>query len=210
MGAAPVSGMFLSDDFNGTADADLTTGTTETPVAGTWTEHPSSTGAVVFSTAGTAIRSSTVPAYYTADVDPADADYSVTAVFKSLTAVNNSAITRIAGRFNTATVDGYAFGFTGNGNGAGKGIWRLAVYNAGTPTTLGSSSEVTLVAGTSYTLVLTMSGSTISATVGGVHITGSPFTDSSVSAAGRAGVVFVSVAGGGATGTHIESIQADN
>jgi hypothetical protein len=197
--ALPVSaaGVFMYASFTATAGTALTSYTGE--IGGTWTVQsgasPSSPSAI--SATGTLFSASTA-GIYQASGTPASANYYVEAdfVFKSTIAGDSVALAaRMAPSANT---------FVWGGWSQTSGGWRIFKTVAGTQTQLGSTYSDTFTGGFKR-VRLTVNSTTYSLSVDGVEVIS--VTDSSITAAGKAGVR-ASASQSSATGIHIDNLVA--
>ena len=124
--------------------------------------------------------------------NPTSADYTVGETFT----LANPTIDRCAlfGRALTGANTNYTLDYNADGISLYSQVAGAAVLLAGEAFTWNN--------GETHTLTLSMVGTTISAKVDGVDISGSPLTNSAVTAIGHGGSRIFSVAGGGATGTN--------
>jgi len=190
-----------SDTFTGSSGTLLTAHTGE--LAATWTRQAGAADATI-SDANRMYRSGTgYSADYTS-LSPTSADYSVEAdvVVKS----NMSGETvGVIGRLNTATNTYYAATWE-----QADTSWNLAKYANGTISYLTYVSFLpSLTVGQSYHLKLEMVGTTLNLYVGGTLVLTT--TDSSLTTAGRAGVITgadsFSSAQSNTTGLHLDNFQ---
>ena len=186
---------FLTDTFTDTAGADLTTHTADS--GATWSKASGATGSFVFTAANKVRTPAAASAVYLASVTPPSADYKVEA---DLTPVTITASHNV----------GVALRLSGSGSGycvryiGASAAWRLDRLSSGSGTAL-ATVPVTLVAGQTYRVRVTASGSTITAHVDGVQI--ASVTDGTHTAAGLAGML----GNGAATDTvgwHVDNLEA--
>lgn len=170
---ASSSPVFVEDRMSGygsyTGDA-LTDHVGE--VGATWAAHPSAAGEWSWFDER---YYPTTPGIVTASGAPSSADYIVSCRYRYL---SNTGAVGIAGRIQSGAATCY-YAYHNSGQ------WVLAKLSAGTPTTINTSSQ-TLTAGNDYLVELSMVGSAISLAINGVTATSG--TDSSITAAGSAGV----------------------
>ena len=186
--------IFVNDTFTGTDDTVVTSHTGET--GATWTFAPgnSATGANEPKIKSNALRGASANnSICYASGDPSSADYTVSGVF-AFPGTDRPAIWGVAGRMSTSANTGYfAIGFAGE--------IRLYKYVAGSLTQIGSGDLLTAAADT-YTLTLDMAGTTIAVRIQrssdsqwlasgntwqSEQVNCISETDSSISAAGKAG-----------------------
>lgn len=187
---------FASDTFAGTGGTELSaysaawSKVSGTPSLQIETERvrPSAAGAV----------------YYVHSGEPASADYKVSAVIRKFTTAQSSP--GVTGRGSTSA-DTFYYARHLEGTSA----WQLYKAVAGVFTQLGGNAVATLAAGVDYLFELRMVGSTIS-----LHLEGSDsplisVTDTSITAAGKAGMRFnASAAPADSTGQHLDNFSADD
>ena len=187
---------FATDTFTEASDLTLASHTPE--VGGTIVSHPdaSYTSTATIDAATDRIFPNGTAAYYYS-ASPPSADYYVQADFfaAAITSVNAA----ICGRMDTTANTMYIIRLN---NGTS---WELRKIVAGTATTIGSSTNQLPTNGTSKTVKLIMSGTSISVLVNGV--TEISVTDSAISAAGKAGVRFAGAASS-TTGFHLDNFSA--
>ncbi|MCF1452309.1 GDSL-type esterase/lipase family protein [Agrobacterium vitis] len=133
-------------------------------------------------------------------VTPPSANYYVEAVFY-LASILTSDNVSISARCDSGGANTYYWA----GWSQASGVWRLFKTVAGTATSLGTSA-VTLTAGSSYTVRLTVNGSTISMAVNGTTLIS--VTDSSITTAGSPGIRMASVTQSATTGMQLDSLIA--
>lgn len=201
---------FVNDTFTDTNATNITSHTGET--GATWTKHSYATNTnhpqINASNALVTTESNVRENYYASGV-PATADYTVTLDY-AMTANTTEEIFGPMGRLSTSASTGYLFVFY---RGGAQFLMQSLV--AGTATTIGTSVNHALAAGT-YRMTLDMSGSTIAGRVqrtsdsnwltsagawqaGQVNCIST--TDTAVTAAGKAGVYQLCIIGGGARPT---------
>jgi len=202
-GASP--GSFLLDTFTDASNTEITSHTGET--GATWTLQsgysPASPSKIdasgrLYSVANGAYRASGVPS---------SADYYVEATLFKITSLTNDYIGVLARAQPTANTF-----YMARWNQPSS-RWELYKVLAGTGTLLGSQAG-TFTVGQSKILRLTVNGSDLQVAVDGVTVIGgasSPIADSSITAAGAAGVRSSTTASQSATtGVHIDSVTASN
>lgn len=199
---------FVSDSFTGTDDTVITSHTGET--GATWTAHPS------FAASNSKIKSNRLYQTSTADQcayasgTPGSADYSVKIVLRRIDATTNSNRSRAAlGRMSTSALTFYGVDFNDDLDIVGSQTYlRLFKFVAGTFTQLGSLYNIALPQNTDTEIELRMAGTSIKAFVDGVERISA--TDSSISAAGKAGLWQLNSASAetASTGIHIDSLVA--
>jgi hypothetical protein len=190
-----------ADSMTGTSGATLQSRTGET--AASWTKHPASTADAVLTPAGRLRKNgtSTVTALYYTSATPASADYTVEADIYVASSLAGDSI-GIVGRLDTNNTLGtyYLARYEQSGQ-----QWSLfSVVNNGWSYLGGGSQSLT--AGSTYRVALDMKGTTIRMLVDGVQI--ASVTDSSISAAGRAGILLG--AAGSTTVTDSAGYHLDN
>lgn len=188
---------FLEDSLTGSGA--LTSHTGETGAS--WTYHASfpSSSITLDGSGGVYATDAGVNIAY-ASGTPASADYSVIIPFDVLSHISDTYVGAI-GRLNTSTGDFYWADYH-----QASGAWRLSKFISG-QTILDSQTE-TLATG-SYELKLHMVGTTISLYAresGGSWVLKCQQTDSSLSAAGKAGMIIGGAVMGTSTGYHITNI----
>lgn len=201
---------FSGCDFTDTAGTDLTAfggghaaGCTGHVGAGAWTALPSNTGTIVVSNANRARAgtANTLARYYKADT-PADANYSVYATMRVITATD---ICRpgVMARCSNSADTAYVFRFN-NGN------WNVHRRVAGVATNLTTDVTATVSAGNDYQLELRVNGSSIQCFVDGVDVFGGALTDGNITAAGFPGLYQVAVSADNTHDLHHDSWFADD
>jgi hypothetical protein len=184
----------VTDTYTDTAG---TSATAHTPEAGgPIVVHPSfATSVAVISSADRLRNNFTANTVMYYSGTPASADYDVSADFFMTTSA--AAATGIFGRLNTSTLTCYLLDYE-------SGIWKIYSIVNGTNVLINTFSQ-TLTTNTSYHAVLSMRGSTITASINGsVIIT---MTDSNVTAAGKAGIFF-NGSMTDTTGIHLDNLSA--
>lgn len=189
---------FATDTFTDTAGTALASHTMDS--GGPWTKHTIyAAGAGFISGTGTRARGdggSGNLALYWAAGSPASADYTVTADVVAVSEISLD-LSGVVGRVNTAADTSYqAFHY----EGGGAPVYRLQKNVAGSATVLGNFSS-----SAGATVGLVMAGTSISLTVNGTPQVG-PVTDSSISAAGKAGVILR--LSGATAGYHLDNFSA--
>lgn len=193
---------FLTDTFTAATDEDLTAHTPE--VGGAYVDHTD--GAYndpigilasedqIYKTSG-----SGAGMYYN-DAAPPSANYCCECVIRKLTTISANAA--IAWRVDTASNTMMIFQIN---NGTG---WRMRKIVAGTQTTIGVEDTTTNIPadGESRTMTACSNGNTHTAFINGVLLGTVGGTDSSVTAAGKAGVRFNGTFTS-TTGYHISSFR---
>ena len=193
---------FLTDTFTAATDEDLTAHTPE--VGSTWIDHTD--GAYsdpigilasedqIYKTSG-----SGAGMYYN-DAAPPSANYCCECVMRKLTTISANA--SIAWRVDTASNTMMIFQIN---NGTG---WRMRKIVAGTQTTIGVEDTTTNIPadGESRTMTACSNGNTHTAFINGVLLGTVGGTDSSVTAAGKAGVRFNGTFTS-TTGYHLSSLR---
>lgn len=198
--AAPVTPVqFLADEMIGAAGASIASRSGET---GGWTLHPSTTGDIVTSGAGTAYRTGgTLSGRVMTAADAPSANYEVRARIKALTRLN-AGIIGVGSRYSTtAPRSGYYVQY-----GDTSGVWTLSKVVADTSTTLATGPTLVLNAGDTAEVVLTVNGTTVSASVNGQSI--GSVSDVSIGTAGRVLAFSSQTTASATTGLHFESITA--
>jgi lysophospholipase L1-like esterase len=190
---------FLSDTFTGTNGVLLENHTGE--VGATWAKHGGFAG--TFTIQANRIWSSSGEGHYYASGVPSSANYDVTT---TIYAASNDTFS-MAGAMGRAVAGATNTSYTAFAiwNGTDTRVY-LKRWVAGTGTDISNVVITTPTVGTSHTLTLRMSGSSISALWDGVVVLG-PITDTNISAAGRAGVISNGI-GSTTTGWHIDTITA--
>jgi hypothetical protein len=195
--------LFVQDTFTGTDGTTLASHTGETGAS--WTKHPQFTGSLALDT--NRVRnatSDTNAGLYYASGTPLGADYEVQADLLCKDAASVLASAFVCGRLDSAVSAGtYYFG----GWNRSSNIFQVLKLVAGVSTSLGSSSDGGAAAGTTKTAKLSMVSTTIQLLIDGASVVS--VTDSAISAAGKAGLRMVAVAGGGNTnGFHVDNLTA--
>lgn len=195
---------FVSDTMTGTAGTALASHTGET--GATWTLHPNGVTGAVLSNAGR-VRGSTgsVSNLYYASGTPASADYTVEADFFVASLISGDLpmlCLRVQTAANTYYFARYVFAST---------LWQIGKVVTGTTTApVGSTFTQTLVAGNTYHVKFTATGTALVLNIDGTDQIST--TDSSISTAGKAGLR-IQTAGSGqsdTTGIHIDNFTASD
>jgi lysophospholipase L1-like esterase len=187
--------LFTSDTFTDTTGTLLENHTGETGAV--WTKNPAfSTGSAAITSAGRLRGNSGGFAIYYSSAAPASADYDVEA---DLYVASTADTTGILGRQSTSAVTYYLFDYEFS-----SAQWKL--YTVVNGATLNSTTfNQTLTAGQTYHIRLCMRGSNITCFVNGGQVIS--LTDSSITAAGRPGVLFSSQ-DTDSTGAHLDNFTA--
>jgi hypothetical protein len=181
---------FVSDTLADTNGTLLTTHSPQT--GGPWYAESGN-----FTIYGNQAYNSGSYAYLYANATPPTANYTVESDFYVASVASEILIT---GRMNTSAQTFYAFGYYAPGT-----EWILYKVVANAWTTLGIYSQ-TLTPGNTYHGLLTINGSSISASVGGTQVI-APVTDTGISATGKAGV-YGDVSTTSSTGIHLLNFKA--
>lgn len=185
---------YITDNFTDTAAINLSAHTADS--GSTWTLHPQTpTGSILVSNANRIMGNLAGDSLYYNSFVPTTANYTVKADFFCVT--NSGAIVHFCGRMDTTAKTFYMCRYDGA---------NIALYKcvAGTYTQLGSNVAGVLSAGQAYSLQLVMVGNKISVQQNGTALIA--VTDSSITAAGRAGVL-ISSAETNTTGFHIDNFR---
>lgn len=169
---------FATDAFGGTSGNNLTTGS--------WVQQTGFTENFIYGTNGAYANAASSAAYavYQHTGAPAGADYSIFADISRTTSGTSSPEFGVCGRMQASAATFYA-------------AWHLRASNetrlykcvAGTFTHIsGTAYSHTLTPGTPVQIELRMSGTSLSVYIDGVLRIG-PVTDSSISTAGKAGII---------------------
>jgi hypothetical protein len=188
---------FLTETFTVTSDTALSSRTSDS--GHTWTLHPntSSGSILVDASTDTARATTTAASIYYSSATPTNADYDTQA---DLVVKTVAGITGVCARLSTSATTYYTLLYYQT-----NGRWEIYKAVSGTSTLLGFSSQ-TLTDGASYTFRLECIGTAIKAYVGGTQVIS--VTDSSVTAAGRPGVVTQLVSATDTTGMHLDNLSA--
>lgn len=192
---------FVTDTFTeaGTSTINLNTHVGE--VGATWTQHPHANyagGPLLLNRDLDRVYGTGTSASYASGVPPS-ADYQVCADFYNVTAIAvNIAVT---GRMDTTADTMYLLRLTDGTT------WTVRKIVAAAATTLGSSTnQIPTAGGAPKRGCLVMTGDQISGVIEGVTELG-PFTDSAITAAGRAGIRSTATSSA-TTGMHLDSFSA--
>ena len=194
---------FASASFTGTA------GDTLPAADANWTKHANSpAGANIIISDANRGRGDAVNAnfYYHAGT-PASPDYSVSATLFAKEANGGNMGIGVTGRNSTTATTHYLAWYYG----AATDRWELYKVVAGAATLLGSSAQA-LTDETGYQVELRMVGTTIGLYANGSSTPTISVTDSSITAAGKAGLRANQEAGsvGNTVGLHIDDFSADD
>jgi len=200
LGETATPSAFSSDTFTGSSGTTLASHTGE--VGGTWTQYTGAGTTPALLTDANRVRKSATTgyaAYYSSGV-PASADYTVQAdvVVKSILSQDSAGV---IGRASTAAQTYYVARYN-----TSQTRWELAKVVSGTTTVLGSSSQ-TLTVGATYTVRLEMLGSALRVYVNGASVITA--SDSSITAAGRAGIQ-LGYSGAGSSPSNTTGLHLDN
>lgn len=199
---ANVGSAVVTDTFTDASNTLLSSHTGET--GATWTKHPSYAGDSYISNANR-MRGGGNSMYYASGV-PATADYDVQADFCGM--AQNASTTGIAGRVSTTSNDAYRVVF----DVPNTGMYLLQKVNAGVVTQLQAIGAWqwggNFADGSTHNVKLQMRGSSIKVFIDGVERMS--VTDSSITAAGRAGVYTGSYSMTDTWGIHIDNFSVIN
>jgi hypothetical protein len=191
----------VSDTFTGTSGTLLSAHTGE--IGATWTKHPSYTGNAYISNVNTE-RGNANSLYYASGI-PNTADYDVQADFVGTVSLANRI--GIAGRINTSTNTYYRLTYS-----VPNSAYQLELINAGTVSLLQSANpgywNSNFDSGQTHNVKLQMRGTSIKVFVDGVERIS--VTDSTITAAGRAGVYTGSYDNSDTWGIHIDTFTVTN
>jgi lysophospholipase L1-like esterase len=196
---------FVQDSFTGTGGTLLENHTGET--GATWAKNPAAlTGSMALTSTG-ALRDNTSvqnDSYYYASGTPASADYSVQADF-TLQAVPTGTTPNfgVQGREDPTAETFYWALYNYSST-----KWELYKRVNGSATLLNNSAVVALSTGRIYTLNLTMVGSAITFSVDGAVVASA--TDTSITAAGKAGVGMYSSNAEDGDGVYLDDFIAND
>jgi hypothetical protein len=190
------AGDFVTDSFTESSDTALASHTGAT--GATWTVHPSYSAAGTIDAATDRLYPTGSTAYYASGTPPS-ADYYVQADFRVASTISVNAA--ICARMSTSADTMYMVRLL---NGTD---WVVRKLVAGSGTDLATSATNVPTAGQTRTVRLTVSGSNITVTVDGVLDAALSVTDSSITAAGRAGLRFAG-ASSASTGYHLDNFSA--
>lgn len=195
---------FASDSFTDTA------GTTLTGHSANWTKHSSSGSTSLVITDANRFRVSTVDAsdsiYYRTET-PGSANYSVSMTFRKID--DSSGALGVCARMDTSANTFYMARYMRD-VGAGLSAWQLYKRVAGTFTQLGSNSTETLSTGVNYGVRIEVSGSSIKCFKAGDSTAKVDQPDSSIPAAGKAGIRAIGYTSTNTTSTHGDDFSADD
>lgn len=191
--------MSLPDSFGGSEGDNLQT------YSASWTRHTSYSADCEIAS-GRARQSATgASGYYTTDFSPASADYEVEADIY-VAATSRQSRPYICGRMSTSANTFYAVRLTCLASTSGTfSLWKFV---AGTSTQLGSDVAVMLAASGTHNIRLVMAGTSIKGFLNDVEEIS--VTDSSITAAGKAGIRYPSesLTPNDSTGLHIDNFDA--
>lgn len=188
--------MALPEGFAGTENATLQT------YSASWVRHTSYSADCEIASNRARQSATGATAYYTTDFSPASADYDVEADIYAYTTTRQSR-PYVCGRMSTSANTYYAARLSCVATTSGTlSLWKSV---AGTLTQLGSDVAVTLAASTTYNVRLKMSGTTIKVFLDDSEVISQ--TDSSITAAGQAGIRYPSES---LTPTDTTGLQIDN
>lgn len=189
-----------ADAFGGTPGDELSV------YNASWTKVTGNTGDAVLTAANRLRASSTTAAAYYHSATPPSADYEVTADWYYA----NSAGTPAAGVIGRCDTGANTFYSARIFEVSSVPVLQLVKLVAGTQTQLGSNVAITTVAGNTYPIKLRMSGTTIEAYFNGAGSPDISVTDSSITAAGKAGVRFGNTSTPSDAATyHLDNWSAD-
>lgn len=192
---------FASAAFTGTDGTELSVADAN------WTKHGFGDGddfLIITNRVRTASAGSTRVSQYYHSGTPASADYSVTADLYIVDANGGDNGCSVAARLDTAA---YTFYF-GRYNGA-VGSWQMFKWVAGSATQLGSSVAESLSAATTHEVKLECIGTAIKLYKQGGATATISVTDSSITAAGKAGL-YIRGTGSTTAGIHLDNFSADD
>jgi hypothetical protein len=189
---------FVTDTFTAADGTALTSHTGE--LGATWTLHPAYAGGAEIKSNrvwGSTAGGSTITVMMASGA-PGSADYDVLCDVYAQTGITDVEMGGVVGRAHATNDDGYhAFYYSGAGG------WRLDKLVGGSRTTL-DLFVAGITQGVTYALKLEMRGSAIKVYVDGVQRIS--VTDSSITAAGKAGAVFRE--GSATVGLHLDNFSA--
>lgn len=171
---------FVTDTFTDASGTAITAHVGE--LGATWAYNTANAASFVISDANRCRPNSTGNGYAYASGTPASADYDVTAVVRKFSSVGTATNIGLVARSSTGAATFY---YAQYNDGAAQ--WQLGKLVSGGNTALGTGFSQALTLNTDYTLTLRVQGSSISLYVDGVLRVG-PATDSTITAAGRAGI----------------------
>lgn len=191
---------FASDNFTGT------TGTILSTYNAAWTLHTSYSDTCQLATNRVrASTASTVSAYWHSGT-PAAADYIVKADLFTKVNDGGTSVTSVAGRVDTSANTMYLGGYAGSSSDR----WEISKLVAGTFTLLGSSPQA-LADETSFNVQLEMIGTAIKLYKQGSSTATISVTDSSITAAGKAGIrINPGSSISDLLGLHLDNFSADD
>jgi hypothetical protein len=192
---------FVADSFTGPDATALTAHTGET--GATWTAATGQSGNVKLDNANGIRETTTTGAgVYLASGTPPSANYRVGATLRPLTQGGGASThAGVVARWSTSAYTGYSGRYSESCT-----CWSIAKWVAAAMTPLASSASEVLVNGNNYDLELTANGSALTLKVNGV--TKVTATDSSITAAGKAGVRLANSPQGNADGIHLDDFVA--
>ena len=199
---SPVTGpTFITDSFSGEAAATLLSAHVG-ELGATWAKHPFVTGNVRISSGGSIYHAQGIDGsfYYASGVS--GADYRVGATVHRLS-THPTGIADVLARCSTTTDTRYGARYSSITPGPG---WSLYKVVSGTAAALGVASGETIAVGSSRSVILEVSGTSVRLYVDGVERVGA--TDASIALAGRAGVSLATVVGAQANGDN--GLMLDN
>nr|MDA8173117.1 hypothetical protein [Nitrospiraceae bacterium] len=174
---APVNG--IPEIFTGTANTELHA---YNPA---WTEHPSSNCTAICTGTGYGESSClTNLAIYYYNVTPSNADYQVQADIKCAS-IPNGTLPYMGGPALRVSSSAYTMYYARWNLNGGAGRWELVRTVNGQDTIIGTYGE-TISAGTSYTVLISAIGATITLSVNGMQVIS--VTDSGIASAGYPGM----------------------
>lgn len=171
---------FASDTFTGT-EGDLLDA-----YSANWTKHTAGSATTAEIASGRVRGTASGAAMYYHSGSPANADYSVLADVYEASDPTAYAV-GVVGRVDTTAVTGYMARHART-TASSTDAWQLYKFVAGTFTQLGSNSTDAITTGTSAQVELRMEGTTIALYKRGEATATISVTDSSVTAAGKAGI----------------------
>lgn len=189
---------FASDTFSGTDGTELST------YNSAWTKHPNFSGNLLITDAERVRRQNTTMSVYYHSGSPASADYTVSADLRAFDTDGGITYIGPVARMNTSATTWYQARYAGGSDDA----WQLRKAVGGSYSSLGSTSQ-TFTNGDTRNVKLSVEGTTIEMFIDG---SGTPLfstTDSSITAAGKAGLL----ASGSVTNppeSNIRNMHLDN
>lgn len=189
----------VNDTMTGTAGTSLTSHTGE--AGATWTAESSYPSSAAVLTAAGRVRTNVtgaVSSFYASGLPPTS-DYHVKADLYAASLPSSDSAS-VIGRVSTAANTKYRCRYS-----VGEGVALLKYVN-GSGSYLGTQ-PLTLTAGSTYPMDLSMTGSSISCTVGATTVSA---TDSAITVAGRAGIQLFHSTGtlDDTVGLHIDNVMA--